>query len=75
MCQDSLSRFLYAAYQSNHLDATLLKFILQLCERAELSGANGGEIGGVGEEDSPAVADPLVEVDLALGGQGLEVRG
>ena len=27
-----------------------------------------------GEEDAPAVAEPLVEVDFALGGLGLEVR-
>jgi hypothetical protein len=75
MCQKSPLWFIYAAYQSNHLDATLLKLILQFRKRAELGSANGCEIGGVGEEDSPAVANPLVEVDLALGGQGLEVRG
>ena len=40
---------------------------------AELRRADGGEILGVGEEDRPAVADPVVEVDRPLGGLGGEV--
>lgn len=62
-------------HQSNHLDTALLKFTLHLSEGAQLGRANGGEVGRVGEEDGPAVADELVEVNLALGGQRLEVGG
>lgn len=61
--------------QSNHLHTTLLKLIFQLGESAELGRANGSEVGRVREEDGPAVADELVEVDLALGSQCLEVGG
>lgn len=62
-------------YQANHLHATLLELILQLRKGAKLRGANGGEVGRVGEQDGPAVTDELMEVNLALGGQCLEVGG
>lgn len=62
------------AHQSDHLDTALVKFTLQSGKGAKLSCADGGEVGGVGEEDSPAVADELVEIDLSMGGLGLEVR-
>lgn len=61
--------------QANHLHATLLKFILQLGEGAELGRANGSEVGRVGEKDGPAISDELMEVNLALGSQCLEVGG
>lgn len=66
---------LECTYESNHLNTALSKFALQLCECAKLSCADRGEIGGVGEKDGPAVANPLVEVDLALGSRSLEVGG
>lgn len=59
--------------QTNHLDTALLKLALHLRKGTQLGGANGSEIGRVGEKDGPAVADELVEVDLALGGQSLKV--
>lgn len=34
-----------------------------------------GETNGVGEENSPAVADVVVESDRTVGGVGLEVGG
>ena len=40
---------------------------------AELGGAHRGEVLRVREQDRPLVADPLVEVDLAFGGLGLEI--
>ena len=48
---------------------------LALGEGAELGGAHRREVLGVGEQDPPAVAEPLVEVDRALGGVGGEVGG
>ena len=62
-----------ATHKTNHLDASLFKLILQLGEGTQLGGADGREVSGVGEENGPAVADELVEVDLAMGGKGLEV--
>lgn len=63
------------SYKSNHLHSALLELILELGKCAQLSGANGSEVGGVGEENGPAVADEFVEVDLALRSQGFEVGG
>lgn len=45
-------------YQSNHLDASLLELILHLCECTQLGCAHWREVCRVGEEDSPAVAEP-----------------
>ena len=63
------------AYQADELDIALRKVGLELSKSTELSGASRGEVVGVGEEDAVGVADVLVEVDLALGGDGLEVGG
>lgn len=60
-------------HQSDHLDTSLVELRLQPGECAQLRSANRGEIGRVGEEDGPVVADKLVEVDLSMGSQGLEV--
>jgi hypothetical protein len=59
--------------QTDQLDATLGELRLKLCESAELGGANGSVILGVGEENDPVVADELVEVDWAGSGISLEV--
>ena len=61
--------------QPDQLDAALVEFRLQLGERAEFGGADRGEILRMREQQRPAVADPVVELDLALGGFGLEIRG
>lgn len=61
------------AYQADELDIALRELRLELGEGAELSGASRGEVVGVGEEYAVRVANELVEVDLALGGDGLEV--
>jgi hypothetical protein len=64
-----------ATHQTNELDTTSSELGLELGESTELSGTDGGEIIGVGEEDSPLVTNELVEADRAVGGVGLEVRG
>ena len=61
--------------ETNQLDSALCEFGLEFGKGAELGGADGGVIFGVGEEDNPLVADELVEVDGTSGGLGLEVGG
>lgn len=61
--------------ETNQLDATLGELRLELGESAQLSGADGGVVLGVGEENDPVVANELVEVDGTSGGVGLEVGG
>ena len=39
----------------------------------EFGGAHRGEVGGVAEQHRPGVGLPVVEVDLTLGGVGVEV--
>ena len=57
------------------LHAALVELRLDPGHVAELGGADRGEVLGVREQHRPAVADPLVELDPALGRVGLEVRG
>jgi len=59
--------------ETDHLGAALGELAFEAGHGAELGGAYGGEIFGVGEEDSPVVADPLVEMDGALRCFGGEV--
>ena len=54
--------------QAHQLDAALVEFRLQLCESAELGGAHRREVLRVREQERPAVADPVVELDFSLGG-------
>ena len=61
-------------YESDELDIAFLEFTFQLCECAELCRAYWGEICRMREQYCPFVADPLVEVDIAMCGFGLEVR-
>lgn len=61
--------------QTDELDTAGSELGLELGEGAQLGGADGGEVIGVGEEDGPLVADELVEVDGTVGGLGIEVRG
>jgi hypothetical protein len=61
--------------QTDELNTTLGELGLKLGEGTELGGADGGEVIGVGEEDSPLVTDEVVEVDGTGGGLGVEVRG
>ncbi|MPL60765.1 hypothetical protein SDC9_06327 [bioreactor metagenome] len=60
---------------AHHLGVALRPFIGELRDGAELGGADRGEILRMREQDGVAVADPVVEADLALGGVGGEVGG
>ena len=59
--------------ESNHFDIPTDKFIFEFGKRSEFGGADGSEVGWVGEEDAPAVVEEFVKVDLALGGLSTEV--
>lgn len=61
--------------QANELDTASSELGLELGEGAQLGGADGGEVIGVGEEDGPLVTDEVVEVDGTVGGLGVEVGG
>ena len=61
--------------EADQLDAALGELGLEAGHLAELGRAHGGVVLGVREEDDPAVADELMEVDGAGGGVGLEVGG
>ena len=61
--------------QADDLHVALVELGLELGDVAELGGADRREVLRVGEQHAPAVAEPLVEVDLALGGLGGEVGG
>lgn len=61
--------------ETDELGTTTGELRLQLGESTELSCTDRGVILWVREEDDPVVADELVEVDRALSGLGLEVRG
>src|SRR5262244_2291467 len=56
------------------LGVALVELRLQARHVAELGGAHRREVLGMREQDGPAIADPIVEVDLALGGLRREVR-
>ena len=60
--------------QADDLHAAAVEVRLDAGHVAQLGGADGGEVARVAEQHGPAVADPVVEVDPALGGVGLEVR-
>lgn len=59
--------------QTNQLDTSLRELRLQLRESAEFRGAHGRVVFGVAEEDAPAVADEVVEIDRAISCLGVEV--
>jgi hypothetical protein len=60
--------------QADELGVPLGELGLKLSESAELGGADGSVVLGVGEEDDPVVANELVEVNGTTGGLSLEVR-
>lgn len=59
--------------QTDHFHTPLVKLMLQFREGTQFGGADRGEVGRVGEQDGPAIADEFVKVNVALGGQCLEV--
>lgn len=61
--------------ETDHLDTTGRELGLELSESTELGGTDGSEVIWVGEEDSPVVANVVVEGDGTVGGLGFEVGG
>ena len=61
--------------QAQQLDAALGELGLELGKGAQLGGAHGRVVGRVREEDAPAVAEVLVELDGADVAVGREVLG
>src|SRR5260370_28242657 len=59
--------------EPNNLAVALVELGLEPGHVAELGRADRGEVLWMGEQDGPSIADPLVEVDLALSGVGGEV--
>ena len=60
--------------QADDLHAALFEFRLQLRHITELGRADRGEILRMRENDRPAVADPIMELDRAVGRLCLKVR-
>ncbi|MNR36858.1 hypothetical protein D3C85_1548320 [compost metagenome] len=61
--------------QRDGLDPTLGKFVFQLRRKAQLGGAHRREVGRVGEQHTPAIAQPLVELDSTSAGVLFEIGG
>jgi hypothetical protein len=59
--------------EADDLGVALRELLFEACHGAELGGADGREVLGVGEENGPAVPDPFMEVDCALRGLGGEI--
>ena len=60
-------------YQTYELHASLIELRLHLRERAQLRRTHGSKVGRVREQNGPFVADPLMKINVALGGFGGEV--
>jgi len=59
----------------DELDVALGEVVLAAGELAELGGAHRREVGRMGEQESPAVAQVLVQAEASLGGLGGEIGG
>jgi len=59
--------------EADDLCAALRELAFEASHGAEFGGADRGEVLGMGEENGPAVSDPFMEVDGALGGVGGEI--
>src|SRR5437763_953004 len=60
--------------EADRLHVALVELGLQLRDVTELGRADRREVTRMREEDPPLVAQPLVELDLAIGRIGGEVR-
>ena len=61
--------------KADGLYVSLVPFGLELGHGAQFGGADRGEVLRVAEQHAPRVAEPVVKLDLALGGLGGEVWG
>jgi hypothetical protein len=59
---------------SHDFHAALFELGIDLRHVAELGGADRGKILRVREQHHPVAADEVVELDLAFGGLGFEIR-
>ena len=59
--------------QANDLAIALIKLRLQPRHVAELGGAHGREVLGMGEQNGPTVADPFMKINLAFCGVRREI--
>jgi hypothetical protein len=59
--------------QAYDLGVALFEFVMEAGHTAQLGSADRGEIFGMRKENGPTVADPLVEVDGAVGCFGSKV--
>jgi hypothetical protein len=59
--------------EAHHLCSALGKLLFQAGDGSQFCGANGRDILGVGEEYSPTVANPLMELDRTLGSLSRDV--
>lgn len=53
--------------QTDQLDASLCELGLELCESAQLGGTDWSVVLGMGEENSPLIANPVVKINGAIG--------
>jgi hypothetical protein len=60
-------------YQTDHFDAPPVKLAFQLRECPELGRAYRREVGWVGKQDCPAIADKFMEVNIPVCGLGFEI--
>jgi hypothetical protein len=60
--------------EADDLGVALVELRLQPGHVAQLGGADRGKVLRMREQNRPAITDPLVEIDLALGSVGGEVR-
>ena len=72
--RESDEKRLVRTHQSYQFHTSSIELRLQFRKGAQFRRAHGREIRRVREQDRPFVADPFVEVDIALRGLGLEVR-
>lgn len=61
-------------YKSQHLHATSIELVLELCESTQLRRAHWCEVGRVGEQNCPFAVKELVKLDLPMCCLRLEVR-
>ncbi|MNV41590.1 hypothetical protein D3C71_1332310 [compost metagenome] len=60
--------------EAQDLGVALVEFRFEFGQVTQFGGAHRGEILGMGKQDGPAIADPLVKVEGAFGGVGGEIR-
>ncbi len=56
-----------------HLDIAFFKLGFDLRDRTQFRRANGRIIRRVGKQDTPRVAEPLMEINLAFGSGSFEI--